>query len=285
MRSCRRIASPVVERIVREALEEDLGLAGDLTSRAVIPAGTVARGRVVARARGVLAGPNVAAAVWELLDPRLELSTPVACGAAVQPGDVVLEVSGDARAILAGERTALNLLARMSGIATLTRAMVEAVAGTGARIADTRKTTPGLRALEKAAVRAGGGVSHRWGLHDAVMIKDNHLALVGSVGEAVRRARAGVGHTVKIEVEVEDLEQLAEALEAGADVVLLDNMPPGMLREAVAMARGRVVTEASGGVTLATVRRVAETGVDVISVGALTHSAPALDLSLELEPA
>ncbi len=285
MRSCKRIASPVVERVVRAALDEDLGRAGDITSLAVIPAGTRAVGRVVVRASGVLAGPNVAAAVWELLDPGVRVDTPVACGARVEAGDVVLAVEGDARAVLAGERTALNLLGRLSGIATLTRAMVDAVEGTGAVIADTRKTTPGLRALEKAAVRAGGGSSHRWGLYDAVLIKDNHLAVVGSVGEATRRARAAVGHTVKIEVEVEDLAQLAEALDAGADIVLLDNMPLEMLREAVAMARGRAVTEASGGITLDTVRRVAETGVDVISVGALTHSAPALDVSLELEPA
>ncbi len=264
-------------RILTGCLAVDL-LAGN-SGKVAGAAFVTRRGRrVVVRARSIVLATGGSGRLFRH-------TTPVPCGTPVAAGDVVLTVSGDARSILAGERTALNLLGHMSGIATLTRAMVDAVAGTGAVITDTRKTTPGLRALEKAAVRAGGGSNHRWGLHDAVMIKDNHLALAGSVGEAVRRARSAVGHTVKIEVEVETLEQLAEALDAGADIVLLDNMPPGLLREAVAMAKGRAVTEASGGVTLATVRQVAETGVDVISAGALTHSAPALDVSLELVPA
>ncbi len=272
-----------VERIVRAALEEDLGQMGDLTSRAVLPPGMLARGVVVARKPGIVAGPAVAGMAFELLDPRLELEILRPCGEPVGAGEAVLAVAGEARSILAAERTALNILGRLSGIATLTRRFVEAVEGTGAVIADTRKTTPGLRVLERAAVAAGGGSNHRFGLFDAVMIKDNHLALVGTVGEAVARARAAVGHTVRIEVEVETLEQLAAALEAGADIVLLDNMDLSTLARAVAMARGRAVTEASGGITLENVRAVAETGVDVISVGALTHSAPSLDVSLELE--
>ncbi len=272
-----------VERIVRAALEEDLGQMGDLTSRAVVPPGMLARGVVVARKPGIVAGPAVAGMAFELLDPRLDVEILRPCGEPVEAGEAVLAVAGVARSILAAERTALNILGRLSGIATLTRRFVEAVEGTGAVIADTRKTTPGLRVLERAAVAAGGGSNHRFGLFDAVMIKDNHLALVGTVGEAVAHARAAVGHTVRIEVEVETLEQLAAALEAGADIVLLDNMDLSTLARAVAMAQGRAVTEASGGITLENVRAVAETGVDVISVGALTHSAPSLDVSLELE--
>lgn len=284
MRSCARVGSLVVEKMILAALEEDLGSAGDITSKAVIPAGARAVGTVVAREGGVIAGPHIAAGVFELLDPMVEVEVVAGCGDRVSAGGPVLKLAGLARSILAAERTALNLLGRLSGIATLTRAMVEAVEGTGCRIADTRKTTPGLRALEKAAVRAGGGSNHRWGLFDAVLIKDNHLALAGSVGEAVRKAKEGSGHTVTIEVEVESLAELDEALQAEADVVLLDNMDPAMLVEAVRRARGKAITEASGGVTLDNVRAVAETGVDVISIGALTHSAPALDVSLELRP-
>lgn len=279
---CNRIERIVAERVVRSALEEDLGGMGDVTTRAVVPAGTMARGDVVVRREGVVAGVGVAALAFSTLDPGLEVSVSRRCGEAVRAGEAILAVEGDARAILAAERTALNLLGRLSGIATLTRRFVEAVSGTGAVIADTRKTTPGLRSLERAAVAAGGGSNHRFGLGDAVMIKDNHLVLTGSVGKAVVMAREAVGHTVRIEVEVDTLEQLAAALEAGADIVLLDNMDPETLCRAVEMAKGKAVTEASGGITLETVRRVAETGVDVISVGALTHSAPALDVALEL---
>jgi len=270
--------------VVRRALREDLGLGGDITSAAVVPAGTRARGRIVARAPGVVCGVEVAAAAFLELDPGLEIRLSAADGDAVAAGTAVLEVTGRAHPILAAERVALNLLGHLSGIATLTRRFVDAVAGTGAVIADTRKTLPGLRALEKHAVRCGGGRNHRLRLDDAVLVKDNHLALVGSVSDAVRRAREGVGHAVAVEVEVESLEALEEALAAGADVVLLDNMETSLLAEAVRRARGRAITEASGGIRLETVRAVAETGVDVISVGAITHSAPALDVALELEP-
>jgi len=270
--------------VVRRALREDLGLGGDITSAAVVPAGTRARGRIVARAPGVVCGVEVAAAAFLELDPGLEIRLSAADGDAVAAGTAVLEVTGRAHPILAAERVALNLLGHLSGIATLTRRFVDAVAGTGAVIADTRKTLPGLRALEKHAVRCGGGRNLRLRLDDAVLVKDNHLALVGSVSDAVRRAREGVGHAVAVEVEVESLEALEEALAAGADVVLLDNMETSLLAEAVRRARGRAITEASGGIRLETVRAVAETGVDVISVGAITHSAPALDVALELEP-
>ncbi len=285
MTTCRRLDRMAVERIVRSALEEDLGQMGDITSRSVVPAGTLARGTVVARNGGIVAGPAIAGMVFETLDPRLEVEILRPCGEPVGAGEVILAVEGEARSILAAERTALNLLGRLSGIATLTRRFVEAVAGTGAVITDTRKTTPGLRVLERAAVAAGGGRNHRFGLFDAVLIKDNHLAVAGSVRGAVQRARSAVGHTVKVEVEVETLEQLAEALEAGADIVLLDNMDLTTLARAGAMAKGHALTEASGGITLENVRAVAETGVDLISVGALTHSAPALDVSLEMERA
>lgn len=270
------------ERVVRRALEEDLGRAGDLTTDAIVPAGTRAEAAIVARSEGIVAGGAVAGATFVMLDRAVTVEVVAEDGAPVLKGEQLLRIFGDAGAILTGERTALNLLGRMCGIATLTRRFVEAAAGTGVRISDTRKTTPGLRSLEKYAVRCGGGINHRFGLDDAVLIKDNHLAVAGGVGEAVRRVRERVGHAVKVEVEVDTLEQLAQALEANVDSVLLDNMDPATLARAVAMTGGRLALEASGGITLATVRAVAETGVDVISVGALTHSAPALDLSLEM---
>ncbi len=272
---------------VRAALEEDFGRAGDITSAAIIPADATARAVIAARATGRVAGLRLVEAVFETLDPETNVETIVAEGAAVSPGDVVVRLAGRARTLLAGERTALNYLCHLSGIATLTSTFVTAVDGTGARICCTRKTTPGLRLFEKFAVRAGGGVNHRFGLDDAVLIKDNHIAAAGGVTAAIERALAASGHMVTIEVEVDTLAQLEEALAHPIDAVLLDNMSPEMLRKAVAMVRergqGRVVAEASGGVNLETVRAVAETGVDLISAGALTHSSAALDFGLDFE--
>jgi len=271
--------------VVRTALAEDLGRAGDVTAAACIPAEARMRAVFAARRAGVLAGIDCVRLTVLAMDPLAKVTRTLSDGAAFGAGAVLAEVEADARAFLAAERTALNLLGRLSGIATLTRAYVEAVAGTKARIADTRKTTPGLRALEKHAVRCGGGVNHRFGLDDAILIKDNHVAVCGGVGEAIRRARAAAGHLMKVEVEVDGLDQLDEALAEGPDVIMLDNFTLPMLREAVARARvspfGRPVLEASGGVTLATVQAIAGTGVDVISVGALTHSAASLDIGLD----
>jgi nicotinate-nucleotide pyrophosphorylase (carboxylating) len=271
----------VIEPIVRNALLEDLGLAGDITSNAVISAD--ARSTVVLSAReaGVLAGLTVAELAFELVDPAIRFEARLADASAIAAGDVIATISGPSRSLLAAERTALNFLGHLSGIASATAELVAAIGGTGARITCTRKTTPGLRALEKYAVRAGGGTNHRYALHDAVLIKDNHIAIVGSVAEAIRRARANVGHMVKIEVEVDNLDQLAEALEIGVDAVLLDNMDAGMLRQAVTMVGGRAITEASGRVTKATAPAIAATGVDLISVGWCTHSAPTLDIGLD----
>jgi len=274
----------IYEELLRRALAEDLGTTGDLTTEAVVPAAARATARLVARRPGRIAGLGPALAVFRLLAPEMAIERRVEDGDDVEAGALLARLVGPARALLTGERTALNLLGRLSGIATATRDLVALLAGTRARLACTRKTTPGLRALEKYAVRCGGGESHRFGLHDAVLIKDNHLAVAGGVREAVRRARAAVGHLVKVEVEVDDLGQLAEALAAGADVVLLDNMPPAMLREAVAMAAGRVPLEASGGVRPETLRAIAESGVDLVSVGWITHSAPSLDVALDFEP-
>jgi nicotinate-nucleotide pyrophosphorylase (carboxylating) len=222
--------------------------------------------------------------VFLLVDPSLKVRIPQQDGSHARPGDVLLEVSGGVSAMLMAERTAVNFLQRLSGIATLTRAFVDRVAGTSARIADTRKTTPGWRLLEKAAVRAGGGCNHRFGLYDGVLIKDNHIGAVGGVGPAVAAVRRKIPHTLKIEVEVETLDQLDEAIIVGADAVLLDNMAPSVMVEAVRRAGGRLTLEASGGINLDNVREVAETGVDLISVGALTHSARAVDISMEIEP-
>ncbi len=273
----------VAEPIVRAALLEDVGRGGDLTTDAIVDAERSAKARIVARESGVVAGAPIAGLAFAMLDDAAEYVVRTGDGERVAAGETVAEISGRARAILTAERTALNLLCRLSGIATATRALVDLVAGTHARIADTRKTTPGLRSLEKYAVVCGGGVNHRFGLDDAVLIKDNHLALAGSIRAAVEAVRARTGHTVKIEVEVDTLEQLRDALAEPIDAVLLDNMTPAQLTEAVALAGGRVLTEASGGVSAANVAAIAASGVDLISVGRLTHSAPALDLGLDVE--
>ena len=272
----------VVDKVLRLALEEDLGRAGDITTNAVIPQEQYSHGKIVARGAGTIAGLAAATRVFATLDPRVEVVIHVDEGAAVEAGSVLADVNGPTRAMLTGERTCLNLVGHLSGIATKTATMQAAVEGTNARIVDTRKTLPGLRALEKYAVRAGGGANHRFGLDDSVLIKDNHIAALGSIEAAVLAAKAKVGHPVKIELEVDTLEQLEVALEIGVDVVLLDNMGPETLRKAVAMVDGRCLTEASGGVTIETVRSVAETGVDLIAVGALTHSAPQLDIGLDM---
>jgi nicotinate-nucleotide pyrophosphorylase (carboxylating) len=273
----------VVERAVAAALDEDLSAAGDITTDAIIPADATATAAIVARQAGVVAGLDLAEAAFKALDPDIRFTRIVADGGAVAAGGKIATVSGKTRAILTAERTALNFLGRLSGIATLTASYVKAVEGTGARIACTRKTTPGLRALEKYAVRAGGGTNHRFGLYDAVLVKDNHIAAAGGIAGALTRLKSRVGHSVRIEVEVDTLDQLAEALKFPIDAVLLDNMDAGTLREAVKLVAGRVVTEASGGVTLENVREIASTGVDVISAGALTHSPRNLDSSLEWE--
>ena len=271
----------LIAPIIRAALAEDLGRAGDITAQACVPAAARLRGRFATRRGGVVAGLSCIQLTLAELDPFATVTSLAEDGQAVSAGTALAEVEGSARAILTAERTALNLLGRLCGIATLTQDYVDAVAGTGARIADTRKTTPGLRALEKYAVRCGGGVNHRFGLDDAILIKDNHVAACGSVGEAVRRAKAFAGHLIKVEVEVDSLVQLHEALAHDPDVVMLDNFALADLREAVAIVAGRVVLEASGGITLETVRAVADTGVDVISVGALTHSVTVLDIGLD----
>lgn len=273
---------PAIADPIDIALAEDLG-AGDLTSRAVVPEGAQARARIEQRAPGVPAGLRVAQAVFERVDPSLRFEALAPEGKWREPG-LLAEVSGAAASILAAERVALNFLGRLSGVATLTARYVQAVEGTGTRILDTRKTTPGLRELEKDAVRAGGGVSHRSGLYDAILVKENHAALAGGVGEATRRALAAAPVGVTVEVECATLDEVEDAVAAGVPRVLLDNMPPDQLRRAVEIAGGRAELEASGGITLDTVRAAAETGVDFISVGALTHSAPALDVSLLLDP-
>lgn len=285
MRPSADLPPEIIRDVVTQALREDVGT-GDLTTLAVIPPEAQAEGRFVFREAGVVCGLPVLEALFALVDPALTLATCVAEGAQVSAGQAVAILNGPARSLLSSERVALNLLQRLSGIATLTARYVEAIRGTRARILDTRKTTPGLRALEKYAVRVGGGMNHRFGLYDGVMLKDNHLAILAAQGidlaEAVRRARAAVGPMVRVEVEVERVEQAVMAAEAGADLILLDNMPLDQLRAAVAAVAGRARTEASGGITLQTVRAVAETGVDFISVGALTHSAPALDIGLDV---
>jgi nicotinate-nucleotide pyrophosphorylase (carboxylating) len=270
------------EDLVRRALSEDLGRAGDLTTDAIVPADREGRAALVAREEGRIAGLEPALHAFRLLDPACRVEVRCADGGDVGAGATIAHVSGRARALLAGERTALNLLGRLSGIATATRDMVARLEGLETRVASTRKTTPGLRALEKYAVRVGGGASHRYGLDDAVLVKDNHIALAGGVGEAVRRARAALGHLVKVEVEVDTLEQLDEALANGVDAVLLDNMDLETLREAVRRCRGRALSEASGGIRSDNVRAVAATGVDLVSIGWLTHSAPALDVALDV---
>ena len=271
----------MVEPIVRAALLEDLGRAGDITTDAVVPPGHESRLVLAARQPGVVAGLDCARLAFRLLDGAVRFTLRVTDGAAVAPGTVLAEVEGSSRALLTGERTGLNLACRLSGIATATAGLVAAIAGHKAQIVCTRKTTPGLRSLEKYAVRAGGGANHRFGLDDAVLIKDNHVAIAGSVREAVSRVRARAGHMVKVEVEVDTLAQLEELLTIGADAVLLDNMTPETLTEAVRMVGGRMLTEASGRVNRDTAPAIAAAGVDLISVGWLTHSAPILDIGLD----
>ncbi len=275
----------LVDAAVAAALAEDLGRAGDITSEATIPAGTRASGVIATRKAGVVAGVELVEAAFKALDAGARVEVLITDGGRLQPGEAIARVSGSARALLGAERVALNFLGHLSGIATLTRAYVDRIAGTRARITDTRKTTPGLRAFEKHAVRAGGGLNHRFGLYDAILIKDNHIAAAGGIAKAMTGIRSRAGHMVKIEVEVTTLAELGEALAQEPDAVLLDNMPILMLKAAVEKVAGRTVTEASGGVTLDTVRQIAETGVDLISVGALTHSAPSLDVGLDFDPA
>jgi nicotinate-nucleotide pyrophosphorylase (carboxylating) len=271
----------LIEPIVRHALEEDFGRAGDITSELTIEAGARATAKLAARKAGTIAGLITAETAFRLVDPSLTFTYEKPDGSTVAAGTTLAVIEGPARAVLSGERVALNFAGHLSGVATATHALVEAVAGTKAKIVCTRKTTPGLRVLEKYAVRCGGGLNHRFGLDDAVLIKDNHIVAAGGIKPAVERVRAGIAHMTKIELEVDTLEQLEEALALGVDTILLDNMPPDTLRRAVAMAKGRAVLEASGNVTLATVRAIAETGVDYISSGAITHSAPNLDLGLD----
>jgi len=268
---------------VTRALAEDLGRAGDVTSTATIPADARGGALVVARQPGVIAGLPLVETVFRKLAPGIEIAAHARDGAVVGARDVLMTIAGNARAILAGERVALNFLGHLSGIATATAAFVAHVAHTSTRVTCTRKTTPGLRALQKYAVRCGGGFNHRFGLDDAMLIKDNHIAVAGSIRAVLERARAVAGHLVKIEIEVDTLDQLREVIDAGgADVVLLDNMDAATLRRAVELVAGRLVTEASGGITLDTVGAIAESGVDYVSSGAITHSAPNLDVALDV---
>ena len=271
----------MVEPLVRAALLEDLGRAGDITTDATIDAAASMSGLIAARQPGAISGTVAAAIAFRLMDPAIDITIEKPDGSRVVAGDVVMRIRGRVRPILSAERVALNLLCHLSGVATATAGLVDAARPHKARIVCTRKTTPGLRALEKHAVRAGGGSNHRFGLDDAVLIKDNHVAASGGVAAAIARAKAHVGHLVKIEVEVDTLAQLAEALQAGVDAVLLDNMNPAQLMEAVRMVNGRAITEASGRITAATVNAVAASGVDLISAGWITHSAPVLDLGLD----
>lgn len=271
-----------IDRIIENALAEDIHT-GDITTMAVVRQGGDARAILKAKEEMVLAGIEVAARVFHQLDERIVFTPRCADGELVASGGLIAELSGNAAMLLQGERVALNLLQRMCGIATLTARYVAVVKGTRARVVDTRKTTPGLRVLEKYAVRVGGGTNHRTGLYDGVLIKENHIAAAGGITEAVRRARSYIPHTMKVEIETETLAQVAEALVAGADIIMLDNMELAAMREAVLMIGGKALVEASGGVNLETIRGIAETGVDIISVGALTHSARAMDISMLLE--
>ena len=273
----------LIDDAVRQALAEDLGRAGDITTQATIPDSATATATLVARAAGVICGLDIARAAFRQIDPTIGFESWETDGARVEKGAALARIDGSARAILIAERVALNYLGRLSGVASLTAQYVERIAHTKARICDTRKTTPLLRAFEKYAVRCGGGANHRFGLDDAVLIKDNHIAVAGGVVPALRAAKRYAGHLVKIEIEVDTLDQLRDVLAEGADVVLLDNMPPLTLREAVTLVKGAMICEASGGVSLETVGAIAETGVDLISVGALTHSAPVLDVALDIE--
>ncbi|MGC2856197.1 carboxylating nicotinate-nucleotide diphosphorylase [Novispirillum sp. DQ9] len=271
----------LIEPFLREALREDMGRAGDITTDAIAPPGLGCRAEMQLRSPGRVCGVELARQVFAMIDPSVSFTARVEDGATVGPNTTVAVVSGSARAVLTGERVALNLLGRLSGIATLTAACVEKAAPFGTRVACTRKTTPGLRVLEKYAVRVGGGANHRFGLDDGILIKDNHITVAGSITEAVRRAKAAVGHMVKIEVEVDTLDQLEELLRVGADAVLLDNMGPDTLRQAVGLVAGRMTTEASGGITLDNLADIAATGVDLVSLGFLTHGARSLDIGLD----
>ena len=277
-----KLPKNIIKEQVARALAEDLGRAGDITSQAVIGDRATATADLVIRKGGVLAGLPLAIEAFQQVDEHLKLDVCAHDGQKMEKGAVALKVSGNATSILTAERVALNFVGHLSGIATATAAFVEKTHGTRASIACTRKTTPGLRALQKYAVRMGGGMNHRFGLDDAILIKDNHIAVVGSVDEAVKRARAAVGHLVKVEIEVETLDQLQQAIEARADVIMLDNMSLDEMKRAVSITRGRAILEASGSVTLETVSGIAETGVDVISTGWITHSAPNLDVALDI---
>jgi nicotinate-nucleotide pyrophosphorylase (carboxylating) len=271
----------MLEPLVRAALLEDLGRAGDVTTDAIVPASAQAETALVARQPGIVAGLGLAATAFRLIEPAIEITIDRPDGTRVAPGDRIATLSGPTRGMLTAERVALNFLGHLSGVASATATLVEAVKGHKARICCTRKTMPGLRAVQKYAVRVGGGINHRFGLDDAVLIKDNHVAAAGGVREAIEAARAGVGHLVKIEVEVDSLDQLEEAMAAGVDAVLLDNMGPNLLAEAVRMIDGRAVAEASGRITPATAPAIAAAGVDLISAGWLTHSASVLDIGLD----
>ena len=271
----------LIEPVVRAALAEDLGRAGDITTDAIIPAGETARAVIAAREAGVVAGLIAADLAFKLVDPEVRLTARAPDGSEVAAGNDIAEIEGPARAILTGERVALNFIVHLSGVATATQRLVKSVAGTKARIICTRKTIPGMRVLQKYAVRCGGGLNHRFGLDDAVLIKDNHIAAAGGVTASIKAMRGRLGPMVKIEIEVDTLDQLEEALAAGAEAIMLDNMPPEMMKRAVAITNGRATLEASGGITLERVRAIAESGVDFISSGALTHSARALDLGLD----
>lgn len=274
----------IIENFVKNALLEDLSQGVDITSQALIPGDKMARAVLRPRQPGVIAGLVPALTAFTLTDPDFDITVNVNDGNIIENSDIIAEINGPARALLTAERTCLNILTHLSGIATMTAMYVDEVEGTEAKITCTRKTLPGLRIFQKYAVRAGGGVNHRFGLSDAVLIKDNHLLVSKSIKDAISNARAQAGHTVKVEIEVDTLQQLEEVLKSGgADIVMLDNMDLKTLEKAVKMAKGKIITEASGGVTLETVRKIAETGVDYISVGALTHSAPALDISLDIE--
>jgi nicotinate-nucleotide pyrophosphorylase (carboxylating) len=275
------LPAPLIERLVRQALQEDLGLGGDITTNSTIPKDFIAHVSIVARQSGCIAGTDLATATFKALDPAIDITLCTPDGSYVEPGTELLRIAGSARTILTGERVALNFLGHLSGIATVTKRYAELVSNHRAKVTSTRKTLPGLRAIQKYAIRVGGGQNHRLALDDAILIKDNHIAIAGSVAIAIERAKQHAGHMVKIEVEVDTIEQLHEALNYDIDVVLLDNMDTQTLERAVEIVDGKILTEASGGITLETVEAIAATGVDLISIGALTHSVTSFDLSLE----
>lgn len=281
MRTVPSLPRVILEPLARMALLEDLGRAGDLTTDAIVPATATAEVNLVSRQHGVVAGLDLAELVFALVEPRIEMTTSKPDGSRLKPGDLIATLRGPARGLLTAERTALNFLCHMSGVASATASIVDVIRGHKASVCCTRKTMPGLRAIQKYALRVGGGSNHRFGLDDALLIKDNHVAIAGSVRAALERAKASVGHMVKIELEVDTLDQLAEALSVGVDAVLLDNMTPGMLAEAVRMIGGRAVSEASGRITPATAPAIAASGVDLMSVGWLTHSSATLDIGLD----